>query len=478
MQLDQVLGLAARAIQAVVDPLGRADIEARDDEADVEAQHRRLNTGDGAPFAIPGLCLVARLGVAAQNRQVLDGASRADIVGDLVDFSGEWLGAGQAEDVVDAVVLAPRHGLRPGIVPIATERNARLAPTHADMPYQAAQMGAHLVAARRLAGPQHDRHGPALVRVVDVDRQKAALVIMSVEQRELLMAVDDIAGIVDVERDDSRLARVAIHPCIDQSVGQSDHVAQARSILQARQGRLGTQIAAGVRQPSAGQLECGIGPQMIEVRSRIQAGLRTADPAAICVPSRACLGPQCCAPARGDPTDLRFRPMHRIKMLPREPASVTLDIDDTCDVVHGHQQLSLFNAHYDERCFLPIHVYDTDKSRPVAVMLRPGKTLSGNEVRARLRRLVRHIRMRWRKTRSTFRGDGHYARPEAMTWCETTASTTSRPVRHQATRQKSRRGRRRYPHATRHRELACSARLHRDADKAKSWDRDPRTVAR
>ena len=29
---------------------------------------------------------------------------------------------------------------------------------------------------------------------------------------------------------------------------------------------------------------------------------------------------------------------------PREPASVTLDIDDTCDVVHGHQQLSLFNA--------------------------------------------------------------------------------------------------------------------------------------
>lgn len=78
MQLDQILGLAARAIQAVVDPLGRADIEAGDDEADVEAEHRRLNTADGAPFAIPGLCLVARLGIAAQNSQVLDGASRAD----------------------------------------------------------------------------------------------------------------------------------------------------------------------------------------------------------------------------------------------------------------------------------------------------------------------------------------------------------------------------------------------------------------
>jgi hypothetical protein len=89
-----------------------------------------------------------------------------------------------------------------------------------------------------------------------------------------------------------------------------------------------------------------------------------------------------------------------------------------CDVAHGHQQLSLFNAHYDERCFLPIHVYDTERSRPVAVVLRPGKTPGGVEVRAHLRRLVRHIRQRWPKTRITFRGDGHYARPEAMEWCE------------------------------------------------------------
>jgi hypothetical protein len=60
----------------------------------------------------------------------------------------------------------------------------------------------------------------------------------------------------------------------------------------------------------------------------------------------------------------------------REPVSVILDIDDTCDVVHGHQQLSLFNAHYDERCFLPIHVYDTEHSPPVALVLRPGRAVS------------------------------------------------------------------------------------------------------
>ena len=100
------------------------------------------------------------------------------------------------------------------------------------------------------------------------------------------------------------------------------------------------------------------------------------------------------------------------------PDGVVLDIDDTCDVVHGHQQLSLFNAHYDERCFLPIHVYDSATGRPVAIVLRPGKTPSGVEVRAHLRRLVRRIRTRWPLTHITIRGDSHYARPEAMDFCE------------------------------------------------------------
>src|SRR3712207_8845812 len=47
------------------------------------------------------------------------------------------------------------------------------------------------------------------------------------------------------------------------------------------------------------------------------------------------------------------------------PRRVVLDIDDTCDPAHGRQQLAMFNAYYDERCFLPIHVYEaiTGKDR-------------------------------------------------------------------------------------------------------------------
>ena len=102
----------------------------------------------------------------------------------------------------------------------------------------------------------------------------------------------------------------------------------------------------------------------------------------------------------------------------RAPKTIILDIDDTADTVHGHQQLSLFNAHYDERCFLPIHVYNADTGHCVLTILRPGKTPDGKEVSAHLRRLVRRIRLHWPNTRITIRGDSHYGRREAMDWCE------------------------------------------------------------
>ena len=67
------------------------------------------------------------------------------------------------------------------------------------------------------------------------------------------------------------------------------------------------------------------------------------------------------------------------------PAAITLDIDETYDPVHGHQQLSLFHGCYDMRCFLPVHVYHVESGKPVAVLLRPGKTPSGVEVPRRRR---------------------------------------------------------------------------------------------
>jgi len=85
------------------------------------------------------------------------------------------------------------------------------------------------------------------------------------------------------------------------------------------------------------------------------------------------------------------------------PRRILLDIDDTEDRVHGGQQLSLFHAHYDSHCFLPIHIYEATTGKPVAMVLR---------------HVIRAIRARWPRVDVVVRGDGHYGRREAMAWCE------------------------------------------------------------
>lgn len=102
----------------------------------------------------------------------------------------------------------------------------------------------------------------------------------------------------------------------------------------------------------------------------------------------------------------------------RVPRRLVLDIDDTEDAVHGHQQLSLFNAHYDSHCFQPIHIYEALSGKPVAVILRPGKTPTGVEIRTILRHVIRRRRARWPRVDILVRGDSHYGRPEVMAWCE------------------------------------------------------------
>ena len=96
------------------------------------------------------------------------------------------------------------------------------------------------------------------------------------------------------------------------------------------------------------------------------------------------------------------------------PAHILLDIDDTADRVHGGQQLALFNAHYDDYCFQPIHIYDAASGKPVLALLRPGKRPSGVEAAGVLKHAIRRIQGNWPRVRITVRGDGHYGTGQVM----------------------------------------------------------------
>ena len=77
-------------------------------------------------------------------------------------------------------------------------------------------------------------------------------------------------------------------------------------------------------------------------------------------------------------------------------------------MVHGQQELALFNAHYDSHCFQPIHIFEATSGKPVLSLIRPGKRPSGEEAARVLRHVIRRIRKHWPKVEILVRGDSHY----------------------------------------------------------------------
>ena len=102
----------------------------------------------------------------------------------------------------------------------------------------------------------------------------------------------------------------------------------------------------------------------------------------------------------------------------KPPEAIILDLDDTDDPTHGSQQLSLFNAYYDEHCYLPLHIYEGRSGKLIATILRPGKSTNGAQVVAILDRLVRRIRDAWPKVGIFLRADSRFSSPEVHDFCE------------------------------------------------------------
>ena len=100
------------------------------------------------------------------------------------------------------------------------------------------------------------------------------------------------------------------------------------------------------------------------------------------------------------------------------PKSIVIDMDPTPNRVYGGQQLGLFNAHYDEYCLMPFHIYEGQTGRLISTIIRPGKTPTDKEIIGLLRRIVKRIRERFPKTMLIFRADSHHTKPAVMDWLD------------------------------------------------------------
>jgi hypothetical protein len=105
-------------------------------------------------------------------------------------------------------------------------------PAGADAANDMAQHQRHLGPVRGLAGAQDNGDRLAGHRLVYVDRQKAAAVVVRIKERQLLAAVNPVLGIVDVEQQASRHRLEAVAEQLDHCRHHAFECDRTRQVLQ------------------------------------------------------------------------------------------------------------------------------------------------------------------------------------------------------------------------------------------------------
>lgn len=106
-----------------------------------------------------------------------------------------------------------------------------------------------------------------------------------------------------------------------------------------------------------------------------------------------------------------------VKKWKKPPKKLVLDLDTTCDPVHGYQQLSFFNGFYGTACYIPLFIF-TEDGFPLVALLRPGNADVGGDAARELKRILRILRSAWPKCAFEFRADAAFCRREVYKVCE------------------------------------------------------------
>ena len=109
---------------------------------------------------------------------------------------------------------------------------------------------------------------------------------------------------------------------------------------------------------------------------------------------------------------------HFIASYATPPKTIIIDCDDTCTPTYGQQQLTLFNAYYDDHCYMPMHLYEGFSGKLITTVLKPGRRSKSIDVFSLLKRVITYLMKHWPNTIIILRGDAHFCSKELMDWSE------------------------------------------------------------
>src|SRR3954471_19561125 len=126
--LDVVLGLAAGAVDILVDGAAAHTIETGDDEAGVDALRSGLDASDDALDAVPACGAIVEFLEAAQLLATRPGGARGRARFQPGDMLAQRGGGSDAEDVIEPFGTAEAQHLRRAIVAVGAQQDLHTRP--------------------------------------------------------------------------------------------------------------------------------------------------------------------------------------------------------------------------------------------------------------------------------------------------------------------------------------------------------------
>ncbi len=97
---------------------------------------------------------------------------------------------------------------------------------------------------------------------------------------------------------------------------------------------------------------------------------------------------------------------------------ILLDVDSYDDPTYGQQQLSFFNAGYDQHMYHPLLIFERHTGCLLAARLRPGRVVSHARIIPLLLRIVPRLQREFPKVRIKLRADAGFATQLLYVFCE------------------------------------------------------------
>ncbi len=232
--LDAVLHVASGAVEFFVEgpPVDGGRVQRGDEEARVGTTREPLGFADDTALARPTVQgAIAELGEQAGRLAALAPARPGPLQG-RVQAGRQARIARQTEDIIDAIVLAPRHQGLAGEARICAQHDLHCRPAGADLPDNTRHLLQRAGAGVTIRPPQLCRQ--EMVAAENVERQIAVAIVVTVEEPPLLTPVQRVVSGVQIKHQTRRRLLMGVEKLIDeQRLNRAGVVADAAIAMRA-----------------------------------------------------------------------------------------------------------------------------------------------------------------------------------------------------------------------------------------------------